>query len=412
MRRQALLCILVLVAAACGGDDDTGSSAAEPGVIRSDDGAAVLTLPDGVDGDGISVEAVEVEGAAAAYELLPAGTTFDEPATLTISGLDVPDPLGPALAILESDDREPELVEGVTTTVGEDATVVVPVAHFSTLTLGFWFAEHQTEVSIDSHVADFGSPARAVVQQPFDVPVQIAELGRRVEFDIPWDTSMFVEVQRTRARGSITASNALPAVARNLPPYGEVGASYRGSAAFRCTSAGTAVLTYTVDFQFDLTFGRTIAFDETPFERTASLVIERNTRCTAATSTSSTSSTSTTSTTIDEAALKPVVTEITIDLQRPVTTYSATARAAEGAYIDSYVWRMIGEDCGTPKTPWEQVGQSVTWSHADTPPDSCPHSTEDHTVTVSLTVTDELGVSTVCTFEGSASRVLTDPPCN
>ena len=38
-----------------------------------------------MDTEGITIEPVDVDGAAAAYELGPSGTTFDEPATLTIT---------------------------------------------------------------------------------------------------------------------------------------------------------------------------------------------------------------------------------------------------------------------------------------------------------------------------------------
>jgi hypothetical protein len=410
VRRRALLCVLVLVAAGCGGgdDDDTRSSAAESTVIQSDDGRATLTLPDGVDGDGMSVEAADVDGVVA-YELLPAGTTFDEPAVLTLTDVESPAVGAVPLVVLLSDDGTGDLVDGVTTTYDdEDVTVVVPIEHFSVIQVRF-----QTSVGpadLVAYAADFGSPREADVGVPFEVPVAIEQLQSRIEVDIPYDTSLVITLDRATARGAVTGTSTTPSSVRNLPRFGDIGASYRGSGTLECNRAGTARLEYRVDFRFYVNRGMSFSLSSTDHEVDATLTMARRVRCRAGL-TSSTSSSSTTTTTIDDEALKPVVTEIKVELQRPVTTYTATAESPDGSIIEDYVWRMSGEDCGTPRTPWEQTGTSVTWSHADTPPDSCPHHTEDHAVTVSLTVTDEFGLSTVCTFGGSSTRTITDPTC-
>ena len=106
---------------------------------------------------------------------------------------------------------------------------------------------------------------------------------------------------------------------------------------------------------------------------------------------------------------------IRIALARPVSTYSVTTAAdgvGDGEPSYEYEWKMSGEECGTPRTPWTQSGRTVTWSHADNPPDSCSHATRDHAVTGSVTVRSALGPSTTCTFGGSESRVINNPVCN
>ena len=297
MRAVVAMVVAAAVLVGCGGGDDGGKAgSASPAVVHSDDGRARLTLPVGVDAEGISVERVEREGAAVAYELLPSGTTFDKPATLTITGVPAPEGNQPALAILESEKGEADLVDGVATTYvdGKDeATVVLPIAHFSVLTLDFLITatrgvlwdDWEGTVKLDTHVADMGSPLETAVSVPFDVFVRIARLDTRVDVNIPMAQDQSITVERVRAIGSVTAKNATPSRIRNLPRYGELGESYRGTGTFRCTRPGIVDLNYTVDFTFDLDWDRTLTVGSRSFTRDASVSIERVVKCNGATTT-------------------------------------------------------------------------------------------------------------------------------
>ena len=153
---------------------------------------------------------------------------------------------------------------------------------------------------------------------------------------------------------------------------------------------------------------RTLTFGSRSSTFNTSVTVERRTKCNGRDAT-------TTTTRPRASASKPVVTVIRISLARPVSTYTVTTTTDGDGSIEpsyEYEWKMSGEECGTPRTPWTQTGKSVTWSHADDRPDSCSHATQDHAVVGSVTVRSGLGPETTCTFGGSESRVINNPVCN
>ncbi len=301
VRAATAMIVVASILVGCGGGDG-GSKArsASPAVVRSGDGRATLSVPPGVDTREISVRRVAAEGAVVAYELLPSGTKFDEPATLTITGVPAPEGNQPAFAILESEDGEADMVNGVATTYadGKDGvTVALPIRHFSVVTLNFLISatrgvlwdDWQGTAKLDTHVADMGSPLETGVGVPFDVSVRIARLDTRVDVEIPMAQDQSITVERVRANGAVTATNATPSRIRNLPRYGELGESYRGTGVFRCTRPGLVDLNYTVDFTFDLDWDRTLTVGSRSFTRDASVSIERFVKCIVPTTTTTSS---------------------------------------------------------------------------------------------------------------------------
>jgi hypothetical protein len=405
------LVLATSVLVGCGGGDDDAAAPAAGGddaaVVTSDDGKATLTLPPGVDADGITVEAVEVEGAAAAYELLPSGTTFEEPATLTVTDVDAPAGQPMAIGIIASADGDATLVDTTTTYEARDdhsepatATVELQVPHFSTASLGY-------RVGADTKpIFEVGAalPRSVVVGTPFDASTLVVRHGRSFTFHHD-DNEYEVEFGDARLSGTLTARNATPEEINDVPPQTAIGDRFAAKGTFTCARRGWVDVTYRVriaaDFVLTSPNGSTI---EEPVVFNHRLTT--GTPCRAAPTTTTTSSTTTTT----AAPVKPVVKEIHIDLHVPVTTYSAIVNVPADTYVD-YEWSMTGEDCGTPKTPWRQNGESVTWSHSDAPPDSCHHASPEHEVTITLTVTAGGGESTACTFEGTENDVLVDPPC-
>ena len=109
----------------------------------------------------------------------------------------------------------------------------------------------------------------------------------------------------------------------------------------------------------------------------------------------------------------PVVTLLKATLNAPVTTYSVTATDPDGGSL-AYAWAMAGEQCGTPRVPWKKgpdAGPTVLWSHAAGLPDNCIHTTTDHAVTLSVTVTNNRGVSAQCVITGSETISISNPKC-
>lgn len=107
----------------------------------------------------------------------------------------------------------------------------------------------------------------------------------------------------------------------------------------------------------------------------------------------------------------PTVSALRASLSVPVTTYSVDAKDPAGGSL-SYVWRMSGEMCGTPRTPWTQTGPTAHWSHSDSAPDSCQHHGTDHDVTVSVTISSSEGASVVCVMTGTETIEIKSPPCH
>lgn len=105
----------------------------------------------------------------------------------------------------------------------------------------------------------------------------------------------------------------------------------------------------------------------------------------------------------------PNVSRLQISFTFPVSTYTVTASDPAGGPL-TYEWRMVGENCGTPRVPWTRSGAQVTWSHSDQPPDNCGHKGPDHEVTVSVVVTGRSG-STQCLLHGSEPVDIQNPPC-
>lgn len=117
--------------------------------------------------------------------------------------------------------------------------------------------------------------------------------------------------------------------------------------------------------------------------------------------------------TVAAAPVPPVVTDLRKVFVRPVTTWSVIAHDPVGGAL-TYVWLLTPdvptERCGKPLAPWTQTGPQATWSHDSIPPDNCPaHLTTDHAVTV--TVTNQQGLSVVCTMKGTESEDLQNPSC-
>lgn len=109
---------------------------------------------------------------------------------------------------------------------------------------------------------------------------------------------------------------------------------------------------------------------------------------------------------------KPVVTELRSVLKAPLTTYSAVAHdATDPNAVLTYVWKMSGENCGLPRTPWTQNGATSSWSHSSDIPDLCQHTGTDHAVTVSVTVTAPGGGSTTCLMQGTETILILNPDC-
>ena len=397
--------VLALLAAAsvlvgCGGDDDAPQAGGERAVVRSDDGRAELTLPPGVNAEGISVEAIEVEDAAVAYELRPSGTTFDEPAILSIDDVVAPAPGAIAFAVLDDDDGEVELAEteAVHTAGDEHATVMVTIPHFSSAAV-FWRGSGGEQRYFGS--ASFYVPSEVALEQPFATDVEWRELSRTMYFG----AELEVEIKQVRLRGRFTADNASPSVVDDAPPLGPATGGVIRQQTFRCRQPGPIRLAY---FAFvELDYVRRAAGRETSGTLKSRSRYTSNISCV---SRATTSQSSTTGTWPNE--LPPTVSEIRVDLQVPVTTWTVSASVAPGDDSKlSYLWKIVGESCGTPKTPFERSRQTVSWSHADSPPDSCAHASPSHDVTASVQVFTANG-SVQCIVHGTESQVIRNPVCS
>ena len=99
---------------------------------------------------------------------------------------------------------------------------------------------------------------------------------------------------------------------------------------------------------------------------------------------------------------------------QPVTTWSISAKDPAGGPL-TYVWQLTpdapNEACGTPHAPWTQKGAQASWSHSNEAPDYCMHLTTDHVVTVTVTVTNQQGISVTCMIKGTESEDVPNPPC-
>lgn len=428
---RAAAALLALSLLACGGGDDgddggrgggadgTAAVSAEPvgALVRSDDGRAELQLPPGADAARVTVEPLVAEGRVLAYELGPSGTSFDEPAILTISDVEPPSPGALAIAYVVDDGGDVELVD-VETAIGEPdgpVAVTVTVPHFSEVWItwesgGFEGSDRRETVG----AVELRGPRAVVPDEPFEVTASISldlrklslygwppgseQRLRRGEV-VPATLDEEIELATVRVSGSLAAGNARPASITELPASTVLEHRLEPAATLRCTATGRVDLRYRARVEIDyrhMVRGK---------ERTGTFRTSVRTRqvipCNAAGATSTTTFT---------AADKPVVAEIRLTLTRPVTTYTIVATDPNEGDL-TYVWRMVGEDCGSPTTPWTQHGQIVSWSHADDPPDSCSHGVTDHDVQVSVTITSELGAAVTCSFEGSETRLITGPAC-
>lgn len=406
MRARSLAVALALVAAGCGGGDDAGgdeSATSSGSVVGSADGLAELVLPDGVDDDGITVEAIEVEGAAAAYELLPSGTTFDEPAMLTVT--DVPAPEGAAIAfvLLQGDDEDdaPEPVDGVETTVNGNgtATVVIPIDHFSSTTIGWGTSPTSFDQPLWSVALD--APATVAPNVPFETTMRFGIQDEFARIPARFGTVARYTRKDATVTGTLTGTNTVPAVVTRTPRDASVGNGITETASLRCIEPGEITLEYVVAWTLEVEFTIFFTSDET-FAHTTRLT--ESLACTAE------EATTTSSTTTQGEAAPPIVEIIGINLEVPVTSYAVST--SDDLDVVEVVWRMAGEQCGKPATPWRQEGFTVLWSHADAPPDSCSHTGTDHDVQISVTLTNRAGLSTTCTVSGTETRVINDPPCS
>jgi hypothetical protein len=104
-------------------------------------------------------------------------------------------------------------------------------------------------------------------------------------------------------------------------------------------------------------------------------------------------------------AQPPRVGPIIADLQTPVTIYSVVV---ESELPVTYSWLMFadpGQECGVKLptdfiTPDPQM-HTVTWSHANGPPDNCRHDASDHPFNVQVTVSDGVNPPVTRFYRGS-----------
>ncbi len=177
MRRTILFAAVAVLAAAC----STGGGASAPAdqtstgdarTVTSDDGRAVLVLPDGLDAE-ITVTRADrpvqlsgFDGFVVAYDLQPSGLEFAGPAILTVTipssefDLDEGVPLVGAVVV---DGDTAEAVATTTEREDDDVVVEVEVPHFSFVIIG----------------GGIGFSARV---RPPRVAVEVGE-----EFEATWD---------------------------------------------------------------------------------------------------------------------------------------------------------------------------------------------------------------------------------
>jgi hypothetical protein len=246
VRVPSALALVAIALAGCGGDDDD-APAADAVVIESDDGRATLTLPPGVDGDGITVTAVDLDGAAAAYELLPGPTRFSEPATLTIADVGAPEPGALPFAISVADDGTAEALTVDATYDGDEpvATIALPIGHFGTAVV--WYPSSSDAGQLVS--VGVAAPESVVAGEPFDVTVGAARLSTR--FVIPRSTGeIVVDVGPVLTSGVVEAQNADPSEVRDLPPRG-ARADFRAEATFTCREPGDVEVTWILQLSIE-----------------------------------------------------------------------------------------------------------------------------------------------------------------
>lgn len=414
MHRLLALLLLASLAVACGGgsegakDDGGGDApAAEAAVVRSSDGRAELRLPPGVSADGIAVEPVTIDGAAAAFELTPSGLTFDEPATLTITNLEAPEPGAMPYALLQADGEAPEPVDSVADYGdGTSATVELAITHFSRAWVHFSVPGLDSLAGGGVATISLRSPRDVTAGVPFDVT---ARIGGMMGGHGSWE-GWNVDYVQYRGRGTVSAGNAAPAKIEDIPSQqvlqrDMVAEHFEGTKAFTCQRTGRVRLTYLVHMEIDYVVSTAGGKEERSSTATTRTRVRREPLCSVPGASSSTTSV----TDEEEDVVKPVVSLITIELNVPVTTYRVEASDPEGRQL-VYEWKLSGEDCGEPRAPFTEYGAMIRWSHADAPPDSCQHRGPDHDVTVSVTVASERG-SVTCIVHGTETQRIENPNC-
>jgi hypothetical protein len=240
VRIAAALLLAAALLPSCGGDGDDSTDAVSGPTITSDDGRATLALPAGVDGDGVSVRAIDLEGAAAAYELLPSPTRFSAPATLTIEDVQAPEDGALPIALSIADDGMVEALNVDAMYDDDDglATIELVLGHLGTA--GVWYPGAGGSDALVTAGVD--APEAVVVGEPFDVAVRAARLGSR--FVIPRNAGEIVlDVGPVVTSGSLDATNAVPSEVRDVPSDGPL-TDFRGEGTFTCRAVGTVEVTW------------------------------------------------------------------------------------------------------------------------------------------------------------------------
>jgi len=147
---RKLLPLLLIVLAACGGNGDDGSpSAADPAsggaaastaqMVTSADGLVTLDIPAGAVPAGVEVTiepAEPSEGSLVAYEFLPDGLVFSEPATVSVEVAMDESPIGEPVRLvrpawLSSDGTEDDQIEFTVSSTEGGISVSGAIDHFS-----------------------------------------------------------------------------------------------------------------------------------------------------------------------------------------------------------------------------------------------------------------------------------------
>ena len=370
------------------------TSVGEPQVVYSADGSASLTIPGGALPDGVKLSDIKVTKLAAAdlgvtlngqppaavYQLEPDGTQFKKPVSLTMTIAAAGNGVVMRAMLLPSAPNQ--AVQPLDTTAAFDAAtgktqVTANIPHFSHLVV---HGGGRLTMTLPDHV-EVGAPfaASATMSWEGNEVLVLSVIGRP---DIVWRST------ERRLTGDFKGTNVTPAQISNAPPEKQIGFLHTENAEFTCRRDGEITITYHVTLE-------ETTYADPPYQPRSDIYSYNFT---------------VTGTVACGPNRPPVVTQLKATLSAPVTTFTVTATDPDNDPL-TFEWKMAGEACGTPRTPWTQSGQTVNWSHSDQSPDGCSHQSADHDVITSVTVSDGRGGSVQCTIVGTETQTINNPVC-
>jgi hypothetical protein len=206
-----------------------------------------------------------------------------------------------------------------------------------------------------------------------------------------------ITVRFTLTEGVYRPAGGDADIPRNPPTPMEYNDGAQATRIFHCVGPDGSTATATP------TLTATAADAETATE-TATPTEEPTATATATASPTASPSASPTASPTTAATQPPTVTRIVVTLDAPKTYYEVQWSEPDNDPV-AVEWSMTGEACGSPKVPWQQSGDLVSWSHSAQAPDSCTHLTPDHAVVATVRVFDTDG-AVLCTVQGSESQII------